>query len=275
MTNNLADIECFVFDMDGTIYLEDKLISGSLELFKYLNENNIKYYFLTNNSSKTAEAYLKKLHSLSIDFIELSQIITSGDITIEYIKERFNKPNVYLVGTDDLKTDFIKSGINVVGEYGEDIDAVVIGFDTSFNYEKAAIATRYIRKGIPFISTHLDLVCPIKNREFIPDCGSITKMIEYSTDTEAKYIGKPCEETVKFLIDRVKLSKDKIAIVGDRLYTDVATGVNNGMTGIAVLTGETSLEEIKKSSINPTFVFKSINELYISIKDSRYNFNIM
>lgn len=275
METNLLDIECFVFDMDGTIYLEDKLIDGTIDMFNYFNENNIKYYFLTNNSSKTANSYLKKLHSLSMNFIKKDQIITSGDITIQYLKNNFKEPCVYLVGTDDLKNDFIENGIAVVEEYGEDIDAVVIGFDTTFNYEKASIATRYIRNGSPFISTHLDLVCPIKNGEFIPDCGAITKMIEYSTGIKAKFIGKPCEETVEYLVNKIKLNRNKIAIVGDRLYTDVATGVNNSMIGIAVLTGETSLEEIEKSSIKPTFVYESIKELYTSIKINNTEFKVI
>lgn len=261
-TNILSNIECFVFDMDGTIYLEDKLVDGALDMFTYFNDNDIKYCFLTNNSSKTANSYIDKLHSLGMNFVTKNQIITSGDITIKYIKDNFKNPTIYLVGTDDLKYDFIKNGINVVSEYGKEIDSVVVGFDTTFTYEKASIATRYIRKGVPFISTHLDLVCPIKNNEFIPDCGAITKMIEVSSGIEPKFIGKPCKETVDYLISVINLNKDKIAVVGDRLYTDVATGVNNGMAGIAVLTGETSLEEIKSSCTKPTLVFDNVKKLY-------------
>ena len=164
-----------------------------------------------------------------------------------------------------MKEDFINNGINLVDSYGKDIDAVVVGFDTSLTYEKLSIATRYIRKEVPFIATHLDLVCPIQNGEFIPDCGAITQLIEVSTGVKPKFIGKPCKETVDYLIDKVKVDKEKIAIVGDRLYTDVATGVNNGMIGIAVLTGETNLDEIKNSKIKPTYTFNDINEIYKSI----------
>lgn len=263
--DKISNIECFVFDMDGTVYLEDILLDGALDMFNYFNENNIPYYFLTNNSSKSGKSYLRKLHSLSMRFVKRDQIITSGDITIKYVKEQFGKnkiPKIYLVGTDELKQDFVKEGIHIIEGDNEEIDAVVVGFDTSLTYEKVSIATRYIRKGIPFISTHIDLVCPIKNGEFIPDCGAITKMIEASTGVKAKYLGKPNKETVDYLVDTIKIDKRKIAIVGDRLYTDVATGINNGMIGIAVLTGETSLTEIEKSSIKPSYVFKDVSQLH-------------
>lgn len=267
MFSNLKDIECFIFDMDGTLYLEEQLIEGTLELLDYLNKNNKEYYFLTNNSSKTNEDYFKKLNSLGLDFISKSQIITSGDITIEYIKNNFiSKPKIYLIATNDIKNEFIKNEIKVVETYGENIDAVVVTFDTSFDYEKASIATRYLRKGVPFIATHLDIVCPIKNNEFIPDCGAISKMLEISSGTKAKFIGKPCKETVDYILNKTSIPKDKIAVVGDRLYTDIATGVNNGMLGIAVLTGETTLDEINKSDIKPSYIFESVKELKIELE---------
>lgn len=266
MLNKIKEIECFVFDMDGTIYLSEELIDGALEMFNYFNKNDIKYYFLTNNSSKTSKTYLEKLKKLDLGFVKEEQIITSGDVTIEYLKNTFKNPKVYLVGTKDLSEDFVAKGIKVVKGLNEDIDAVVVGFDTTFDYDKASIATRYIRKGIPFIATHLDLVCPIQGGEFIPDCGAIAKMIELSSGVEPKFIGKPCEETVEYLVKKVNLDKSKIAVVGDRLYTDVATGVKNGMTGVAVLTGETTEEEIAKSEIKPTFTFRSIKELLEEIK---------
>lgn len=261
MKKRLREIECFIFDMDGTIYLEDNLIEGAKELLQYLEDNHISYAFLTNNSSKSKKVYKEKLDRLGLEFISKDKIITSGDIMIDYLKKKFKNPKVYLVGTNDLMNEFCLNGIQVVDTVNEEIDTVVVGFDITFNYEKASIATRYIRKGIPFLATNIDLVCPISNREFIPDCGAICSLIEKATGVQPNFIGKPCKETVDYLIDKIKIERKKIAVIGDRLYTDVATGVNNGMVGIAVLTGETTLEEIELSDIKPTYIFESIKEL--------------
>jgi len=146
----------------------------------------------------------------------------------------------------------------------KNIDFVVVGFDTSFEYRKAMIACKYISKGIPFIATNKAIKCPIGDEEFIPDCGSASKMIEAATDISPKFIGKPSKETVDYLLDKANIAnmpKDKIAIVGDRLYTDIAMGFNNGIRSILVLSGETKIDDLKYSKILPDFVFDSIKEL--------------
>ena len=259
---NLKNIKCFVFDTDGTIYLGNDLIDGAKELFNYFDKNNIKYYFLTNNSSKTSKLYFKKLLRLGINNIKEEQVITSGDITIDYIKKIKRNPRIYLVGTKELEKQFIDNGIILIKETDENIDFVVVGFDTNFEYRKAVIACKYISNGIPFIATNKDIKCPIGDEEFIPDCGSIVKMIEAVTGINPKFIGKPSKETVDYLLDKAYVSKDKIAIVGDRLYTDIAMGFNNGICSILVLTGETKINDLKNTKIVPDFIFDSVYKLY-------------
>jgi len=144
----------------------------------------------------------------------------------------------------------------------ENIDFVVVGFDTSFEYRKAMIACKYISKGIPFIATNKDIKCPIGDEEFIPDCGSIAKMIETVTGINPKFIGKPSKETVDYLLNKANKSKDKIAIVGDRLYTDIAMGFNNGICSILILSGETKIDDLKNSKIIPDFIFDNVYKLY-------------
>ena len=144
----------------------------------------------------------------------------------------------------------------------ENIDFVVVGFDTSFEYRKAMIACKYISNGIPFIATNKDIKCPIGDEEFIPDCGSISKMIEAATDISPKFIGKPSKETVDYLLDKANMPKDKISIVGDRLYTDIAMGFNNGLCSILVLSGETKIDDLKYSKIVPDFIFDNVYKLY-------------
>jgi len=259
---NLKNIKCFVFDTDGTIYLGNDLIDGAKELFNYFDKNNIKFYFLTNNSSKTSKLYFKKLFRLGINNIKEEQIITSGDITIDYIKKIKKNPRIYLVGTKELEDQFRNNGINLTVEMNENIDFVVVGFDTSFEYKKAMIACKYISSGIPFIATNKDIKCPIGDEEFIPDCGSIAKMIETVTGINPKFIGKPSKETVDYLLDKANMPKDKIAIVGDRLYTDIAMGFNNGIRSILVLSGETKIGDLKNSKIIPDFIFDNVYKLH-------------
>lgn len=263
--NILKRIRCFIFDMDGTVYNGETLFDGAYNLFKYFEEHDIKYFFLTNNSSKTREVYAEKLVRLGIPFIKKDQIITSGDITIDYLK-RSNFKDIFLVGTPEFEKQCKEAGLNIIDTKFKKIHAVVVGFDTTFNYLKGEIATHYLRKGVPFISTNEDLVCPIENNEFIPDCGAITSLIEAASGRKAKFLGKPREEAVEFLLKYVDIEKDKLAIVGDRLYTDIATGYNNNFTSIAVLTGEFTISELKDSDVKPSIIFNNINELFMTIK---------
>jgi NagD protein len=263
----LKDIKCFIFDMDGTLYSGNILFKGVLELFTYFKKNSIKFFFLTNNSSNTKRAYFEKLNSLGINMIEESQIITSGDIIIQYLSS-FNFKNIYIVGTPALENQFTENGFNLVTKKNSNVDCVVVGFDKTFTYNKAEIAVHYLRKGIPFISTNEDLVCPVENNEFIPDCGAITSLLELASGRTTTYIGKPRKETYNYLIKYIGFDKDKLAIVGDRLYTDIATGFNNNFTSIAVLTGEMEIKDLKKSKIKPTYIFKSVNEIYLALNGS-------
>jgi len=138
----------------------------------------------------------------------------------------------------------------------------VVGFDTSFEYRKAMIACKYISKGIPFIATNKDIKCPIGDEEFIPDCGSIVKMIEAVTGIKSKFIGKPSKKTVDYLLNKANVSKDKIAIVRDRLFTDIAMGFNNGIRSILVFSGGTKIGDLKNSKIIPDFIFDNVYKLY-------------
>jgi 4-nitrophenyl phosphatase len=243
----------FVLDMDGTFYLGNRLLEGSLDFLERLKAKGGDFLFFTNNSSRTAPFYRKKLESMGCP-VDEGSIVTSGDVTIRFIMENYRDAGVYLVGTDLLKESFVRGGVKLTDD-GPDI--VVLGFDTSLTYEKIERACYFIRRGAIFIATHPDLNCPTED-DFIPDCGSMCALVTASTGVEPMYLGKPFKET----IDMIKLitgrSDDEIAFVGDRLYTDIAIGVNNGITSILVLTGETSLSDVERSQIKPDFVFDSL-----------------
>lgn len=263
--NKIKEVELFLFDMDGTIYLEDSLIDGSLELINVLREQNKKYVFLTNNSSKNIETYLKKLNNLGI-YSEENNLFTSSQATAMYINNVYKNPKVYCVGTNDFRDELRKYNIQVVEELDYSVDAVVVGFDTELNYEKIKIACELIASGKDYIGTNMDLVCPVSGGKFIPDCGAICNLISTAVNKKPKYIGKPNKDMVDIISNKLNISKDKIAVVGDRLYTDIAVGVNANITSICVLTGETKMEDLEKSDISPTYILNSVKEIYNIVK---------
>ena len=252
----LSGIDLFVLDMDGTFYLGDIILEGSLDFLKKVEETGKNFIFFTNNSSKSPVNYINKLANMNCH-IERNQIMTSGDVTIEFLNRNRTGQTVYLVGTPALEESFREAGVPLVND---NPDVVVIGFDTTLTYEKLERACTFIRNGAEFLATHLDINCPTEDG-FIPDCGAMCALISLSTGKEPKYLGKPFKETMEMVLARTEFAKEKVAFVGDRIYTDVATGVKNGAKGILVLSGETKLEDVEKSEVKPDAIFASIGEM--------------
>ena len=263
----LKSIQLFMLDMDGTIYNEDTLIPGAFEFFDLLNRQGKDYVFMTNNSSKGKASYVEKLNSLGIKATERN-VASSVNATVMYLNERNPKAKLYLIGTESLKSELIEEGFEVVpvGYRGTDIDYVLLGFDTELNYEKVRGACYYVSRGFPYIATNCDLKCPVLDNKFIPDCGAIAQMIELATNRKPLFLGKPERTMVDAVSSLWNVPLNQIACVGDRLYTDIAVGINAGATSICVLTGEATKEEISKSVFKPDYVFDTINELYLALK---------
>ncbi len=267
----LEETELFVLDMDGTFYLGDQILEGALSFLEAVERAGKRYIFFTNNSSTSPKLYIDKLERMNCH-ITRDMIMTSGDVMIRHLKRFFSEKSVYLLGTPALEESFKEAGIDLfVPERDADAaasnaeceklpDAVVVAFDKTLTYEKLSNACVYIMQGAPFLATHLDINCPVKGG-FIPDCGAMCAAIELSTKVAPKYVGKPFKETVDMVVDATGVPKEKIAFVGDRIYTDVATGVNNGAMGVLVLTGECSLEDADKSEVKPDVIFDSIGEM--------------
>lgn len=253
----------FMLDMDGTIYNEDTLIPGALDFFRLLKEQGKQYVFMTNNSSNGKISYVEKLNRLGIEATE-RHIASSVNATVMYLREHKAGAKIYLIGTESFKKELLDEGLDVVPvDYrGEDIDYVLLGFDTELNYEKVRGACYYVSRGYPYIGTNCDLKCPVLDNKFIPDCGAIAKMIELATDRMPQFLGKPERTMVDAVSKEWNIPVNKIACVGDRLYTDIAVGINAGATSICVLTGEATMEEISQSEFKPDYCFDSIKELY-------------
>ena len=255
--NILKDIELFLLDMDGTIYLDDDVFDGAYEFLDKIRTQNKKYIFLTNNSSKDKIEYLEKLNRLHIKADE-ENIFTSGMAMGMYLQAKYPDKSVYLVGTKALRREL--EAYNV--KFSEDNpDIVLVGFDKELTYEKLEKACEEIDRGAIFLATNTDFVCPIKDKRYIPDCGSICYLISQATKKMPKYIGKPEPDMINILANKYHLQKEKIAIVGDRVYTDIASGYNAHVNTICVLSGESNLDTIKESKIKPDFVFNSIKDL--------------
>lgn len=252
----LAEIECFLLDMDGTFYLGENLLPGAKKLLDRLQRRGIEYLFLTNNSSKHRGDYAAKLQSLGVDVPE-SKIFTSGEATHLYLKRKYAQASIFLVGTPALEEEFERAGLNLVED---DPDVVVLGFDTTFTYDKLWKLCDYVRAGLPYIATHHDFNCPTDDG-FMPDIGATIAFVEASTNRRPDVIiGKPHRPMVDALCEKLGLPVDALCMVGDRLYTDIALG-QWGMLIVLVLTGEAKEEDLATSEFQPDFVMRDLEEL--------------
>lgn len=256
----IKQVKCFLFDMDGTIYLEDTILPGTIDTISKLNELGIKYYFLTNNSSKDAIYYKNKVEKMGIDIPE-EKILISTHSSIYYLSKKKAK-NLFVLGTKELKNDLKKAGFNITEDSNKPIDYLVVGFDLQLNYDNLVIACQYVDSGVPYIATHPDVRCPMKNGRYIPDCGSFISLIHTATGKSCEAVtGKPSKYMVDVVLEKTGFAVSDLAVVGDRIYTDIALGKNSDIISILLLSGEACLEDLKTSSIQPDIVFEGIYNL--------------
>ncbi|MBN2851213.1 MAG: HAD-IIA family hydrolase [Clostridia bacterium] len=254
--SNFEGKKLFVLDMDGTFYLDSTLIDGALEFLDSAVEKGYDFLFFTNNSSKSLDDYEKKLKKLQVPATR-DKIFSSGDVTISFLNSERKNKKVYVIGTMSLVKGFENSGIELDDQHP---DIVVLGFDTSLTYEKIEKGCRFIRNGAEFIATHPDANCPTENG-LVPDTGSMIEMFKTSTGISPVIMGKPFHYTVEAIEKKTGYMKHEIICVGDRLNTDIALGVNHGMTSVLVMTGATTEEILSLSAIQPTMVLPSIKDL--------------
>lgn len=255
--NSLKEIQLFLLDMDGTLNFEEELIPGAQAFINTLVAHQKKYIYLTNNSSKNRQEYILKMRKLGLTCND-DQVFTSGMAMGLFLTNSRPGKRIYLVGTKALEQELTSYGI-VITE--QDPDIVVVGYDRELNYQKLEKACNFLCNGAEFLATNVDKVCPIRNNRYLPDCGSICDMLEVATKVKAHYIGKPNREMIDILASLYHLDNNQVAMVGDRLYTDMMTAVNAGAKSILVLSGETTLADVTKSTIKPDYIFSSVAEL--------------
>jgi 4-nitrophenyl phosphatase/NagD protein len=258
----IKSVKAFVLDMDGTIFLSDRLLPGAKDLVDYFYEQQIPFLLLTNNSSRQRYQYAQKLNRMGLAVLE-NHIFTSGEATAIFLKEYDETIHrIYLAGTPALEEEFTQHGFEL---NDQDPQAVVLGFDTTLTYEKLWKFCDFIRAGLPYFATHPDINCPTANG-YMPDIGAMIAFIKASTGHDPdQIIGKPNTPVVSALKNRLRFPVDQICMVGDRLYTDIALG-QAGLATVLVLSGETNEEMVTDSPYQPDLVVENLAGLYHILK---------
>lgn len=259
----LRNAKLFLLDMDGTIYLDDDLFEGVTDFLAHIKAIGGKYLFLTNNSSKSVTKYIEKLKNLGIAATE-DDFLTSTDATIVYLKPK-NYKKIYAFGTTSFKEQLRAANLPITDNLEDDIDCLLLGFDTELTFKKLEDACILLNRGVDFVATNPDLVCPTWYGS-VPDCGSVSEMLFNATKRRPKFIGKPQPEMALLSVEKTGFKNTQTALIGDRLYTDIACGVNADVISVFVLSGEGTLEDLKTSDVKPDFVFKNIKEILEFIK---------
>jgi 4-nitrophenyl phosphatase len=258
----IRQTSCFLFDLDGTVYLGNQLLPGALELLDYLGAQNTPYYFLTNNSSRSRKDYAAKLTGFGL-MMDRDRIFSSGMATALYIKKAKPGAKVYLVGTPSLEKEFHDFGFQLVDE---NPDYAVLGFDTTLTYAKVRRLCDFVLAGIPYIATHPDINCPTPNG-FMPDIGAMMAMVEASTGKDADLIiGKPQSPMIEAITNLTGYQASQLTMVGDRLYTDIALG-KAGIQTVLVLSGETRREDLADPPHKPDLVCENLAELLLFLRE--------
>ena len=261
----LRSINLFLFDMDGTLYLGNRLYDFTLELLETIRSSGRRYLFMTNNSSKSVDDYIIKLANLGVSATR-DDFITSSQATAYYLKRYYPNHRLYVCGTQSLKKEILLEGFAITDNLAA-VDCIVMGFDTELTFQKLEDVCRLLltRKNIPYIATNPDYVCPTEFGS-VPDCGSVCDMIYNATGKRPMVIGKPSPLMPQLAMEQYGYSKEETAVVGDRIYTDIKSGLNAGITGILVMSGETTEEILAKSVDKPHLVLQDASAIIDAIK---------
>ncbi|MBQ3548071.1 MAG: HAD-IIA family hydrolase [Clostridia bacterium] len=266
MEKSLKNVKLFLFDMDGTLYLGNILYDFTIELLNTIKETGSKYLFMTNNSSKSVTAYIEKLQKLGITATK-EDFITSSQATSYYLKNHHKDARLYVCGTQSLKDEFISEGFTVTDNIDE-VDCIVMGNDTELTFKKLWDVSYLltVKPDMPYIATNIDYVCPTEFG-FVPDCGSVCDMIFNATGKRPVFIGKPEALMPQLAMEMTGYSKEQTAVIGDRIYTDIKSGINAGTVTVLVMSGETTYEVLEKSDDKPDFVLSDAGLMIPMIKD--------
>jgi HAD superfamily hydrolase (TIGR01457 family) len=252
--DQLKDIRGFLLDMDGTFYLGDKLLPGALDFIETLRRQGKEFLFLTNNSTRRGDQYAEKITRMGLEISD-TKVLTSGEATARYLLSHQAGRRAYVVGTPSLEQEFKDYGFTLDDQSP---DMAVLGFDTTLTYDKLWKLCDFARAGLPYIATHPDFNCPTETG-YMPDIGAMIAFVKASTGREPDVvIGKPNRMIVEAAAEKLGLPLDQLAMIGDRLYTDIALGSTSGIATVLVWSGETHPGDLDGSPFKPTYTFDNL-----------------
>lgn len=257
----LREKKLFLFDIDGTLAVGDTLYEGSAELLAHIDRIGGKAYYITNNSTRSGSDYVKKFRdAFGLETTE-DQFITSGYMTIRFLKEHYENKKIFVMGTSSFIKELRRNGLLVTERAEDGIQCVVVAYDSELSYEKLVQVSKVLlTTDAPFYATNPDLRCPI-DFGFIPDCGAICDMITSTTDKKPVYLGKPNRDVVDICLAQSGFTREETLVVGDRLYTDIACGINGEVDTCVVFTGEARPEDMAGTSFPADYAFETIKKL--------------
>ena len=255
----LANKKLFLLDMDGTLYLGSRLFEDSLAFLSAIRDRGGRYLFLTNNSSKGTRAYVDKLSKLGIP-ADGGDFFTSVDAATAYLRARAPFNLIYALGTRSFVAQLKQEGFPVTERMDQGIDCLLMGYDTELTYQKLVDATRLLNRGVHYLATNPDWVCPTEFG-YVPDCGSIAQALEHATGRLPLFLGKPRPEIALLALEKAGVGADETVLIGDRIYTDIACARNAHISSILVFSGETTREIWEKSDIKPDFAVDGVGDI--------------
>jgi NagD protein len=269
MMADLAKIRHIVLDLDGTIYLGGTLLPHSLAFLSTLARLGIGYSFVTNNCSRSRSEYVDHLREIGIE-ANPEAIWTSAHATIHYLSlELPQAKRLFVHGTAGLKEDFRLAGFEIVDQEPQ---AVIVGFDTALTYDGLCRTAYWISRGLPYIATHPDRVCPTDRPIVLPDCAAICSLFETATGRRPEAVpGKPNQMMLEAVFTRHNVAPGEVALVGDRLYTDIRMARDAGAVAVLTLTGETRTSDLDScpAANRPDVVIADLSELGHMLESNR------
>ena len=256
----IRNTKLFLFDQDGTLYLGNRLYDFTAELLQTIRASGRRYLFMTNNSSKSVADYIKKLQNMGISATR-EDFITSSQATAYYLHKHHPGKTLYVCGTRSLVAELESEGFPVTTDLDK-VECIVMGFDTELTFQKLEDVSKLLltRSDLPYIATNPDLVCPTEFGS-VPDCGSLCEMIFNATGKRPVVIGKPSPLMPQLAMERLDVTGEQTMVVGDRIYTDVKSGLNAGTIATLVMSGETTPQILEASPEKPHLVLRDCREI--------------
>ena len=253
----------FLLDMDGTIYLGDQLFDGTTDFLNQVRAQGGKYLFVTNNSSRSVSAYVDRLNGMGIPS-SAGDFLTSVDALIADLRGKYDNALIYAFGTRTFRQQLAEAGFRVTDRLEDGISLLVCGFDTELTFQKLEDACILLGREVDFVATNPDWVCPTSYGS-VPDCGSVCEMLFRATGRRPKFIGKPEPEMALLSMEKYGYTPEQTVLIGDRVYTDIACGVNAGIDTAFVLSGEGVPEDQERFGVQAAGVYPNIREIWRSM----------